>query len=239
MKPSLLMPLTYYTHARRDEPKVALTFDDGPNPPRTDEIMDVLEAKGARGTFFVLGKWVERWPQAFERIVRRGHCIGNHSHVHHAHFGDFDRAEAVIGNILGRPTRFLRAHYFNYFTCLYSPLAMSDAMAIVDSDVNPADYAKTDPQAIVDATAAPVACRGVDHRPARQREFDDGLRLARPLPLIAALPPIIDGLQARGYQLVGLDQMTLADPVEWQPDDRATYASPEARAAVYELGRQR
>ena len=32
------MPLTYYTHARRDEPKVALTFDDGPNPPRTDEI---------------------------------------------------------------------------------------------------------------------------------------------------------------------------------------------------------
>ena len=41
------MPLTYYTHARRDEPKVALTFDDGPNPPRTDEIMDILEAKGA------------------------------------------------------------------------------------------------------------------------------------------------------------------------------------------------
>ena len=32
--------------------------------------------------------------------------------------------------------------------------------------------------------------------------------------------------------------MTLADPVEWQPDDRAMYASPEARAAVYELGRQ-
>ena len=146
------MPLTYYTHARRDEPKVALTFDDGPNPPRTDEIMDILEAKGARGTFFVLGKWVERWPQAAERIVRRGHCIGNHSHVHHAHVGDFDRAEAVIGNLLGRPTRFLRAHYFNYFTCLYSPLAMSESMAIVDSDVNPADYAKTDPQEIVDAT---------------------------------------------------------------------------------------
>ena len=225
------MPLTYYTHARRDEPKVALTFDDGPNPPRTDEIMDILEAKGARGTFFVLGKWVERWPQAFERIVRRGHCIGNHSHVHHAHLGDFDRAEAVIGNLLGRPTRFLRAHYFNYFTCLYSPLAMSDAMAIVDSDVNPADYAQTDPQAIVDATLQhPSLAAGsiIDLHDSAETD-DDGLRLARPLPLIAALPRIIDGLQARGYQLVGLDQMTLVDPVAWQPDDRATYASPEAR----------
>ena len=187
------MPLTYYTHARRDEPKVALTFDDGPNPPRTDEIMDILEAKGARGTFFVLGKWVERrhlWPQAFERIVRRGHCIGNHSHVHHAHLGDFDRAEAVIGNLLGRPTRFLRAHYFNYFTCLYSPLAMSDAMAIVDSDVNPADYAKTDPQAIVDATLQhPSLAAGsiIDLHDSAETD-DDGLRLARPLPLIAALP---------------------------------------------------
>ena len=154
------------------------------------------------------------------------------------HLGDFDRAEAVIGNLLGRRTRFLRAHYFNYFTCLYSPLAMSDAMAIVDCDVNPADYAKTDPQAIVDATLQhPSLAAGsiIDLHDSAETE-DDGLRLARPLPLIAALPRIIDGLQAQGYQLVGLDQMTLADPVEWQPDDRATYASPEARAAVYELG---
>ena len=146
------MPLNYYTHGRRDQMKVALTFDDGPNPPRTDQVIEILDSYGARGTFFVIGKWVERFPQAFERIVAAGHSIGNHSHLHHSHLGDYDRAEAVIGNLLGRPTRFLRAHYFNFFTCLYSPVALSPAVKIVDADINPADYAKTDPDAIVGAT---------------------------------------------------------------------------------------
>ena len=109
--------------------KVALTFDDGPNPPRTDQILQILESRGARGTFFVLGKWVERWPEAFMRIVSGGHTLANHSHLHQAHLGDFDHAEAVLGNLMGRPTRHLRAHYFNYFTCLVSPLAMSQVHA--------------------------------------------------------------------------------------------------------------
>ena len=119
------MPLTYYQNGRRDQMKVALTFDDGPNPPRTDQVIEILNAKGVQGTFFVLGKWVERWPQAFERIFQSGHVIGNHSYLDQAHLGDFDRAETVMGNALGRPTRFLRAHFFNFFTCLHSPVGMS------------------------------------------------------------------------------------------------------------------
>lgn len=218
------MSLTYYTHARRDERKIAITFDDGPNPPRTDQIMDILENMGVRGTFFVLGKWVERWPQAFERIVRHGHCIGNHSHLHHAHLGDFDRAEAAIANLMGGPTRFLRAHYFNYFTCLYSPLVMSGAVAIIDSDVNPADYDKVDHQEIVDATLKhpSLASGSIINLHDSSEKDDDGLRLAQPLPMIVALPQIIDGLHEQGYELVGLDQMTLVDPVEWHPEDRET-----------------
>ncbi|MBM3302809.1 MAG: polysaccharide deacetylase family protein, partial [Deltaproteobacteria bacterium] len=46
------MVIRYYTHGTRKENKVALTFDDGPNPPRTDQVMDILESKGVRGTFF-------------------------------------------------------------------------------------------------------------------------------------------------------------------------------------------
>ena len=65
---------------------------------------------------------------------------------------------------------------------------------------------------------------------------DDGLRLARPLPLIEALPAIVDGLQARGYELVGLDDMTMVEPTLWQPDDRAMYASQEVRDAIFSLG---
>jgi peptidoglycan/xylan/chitin deacetylase (PgdA/CDA1 family) len=232
------MSLKYYTHGRRDQMKVALTFDDGPNPPRTDQIMEILQSRGARGTFFVLGKWVERWPEAFQRIVENGHSVGNHSHLHHTHLGDFDRAEAVIGNLLGRPTRFLRAHYFNFFTCLYSPVAMSRDMKIVDADVNPADYVKSDPQAIIDASLNDPSLAGgsiIDLHDGR--EFDDeARRLASPLPMIEALPAIVDGLQARGFQLVGLDDMELVDPIEWRPDERGTFASPEVRSAIQGLG---
>ena len=233
------MSLKYYTHGRRDQMKVALTFDDGPNPPRTDQVMEILDSRGARGTFFVLGKWVDRFPQAFQRIVAAEHCVGNHSYLHEAHLGDFDRAEAAIGNLLGRPTQFLRAHYFNFFTCLYSPVAMSRAMKIVDADVNPADFAKTDPQAIVDATLnAPSLAGGsiVDLHDGREFD-DDARRLASPLPMIEALPAIVDGLQSLGYALVGLDEMELVDPVEWKPNERGNFASPEVRSAIHGLAR--
>ncbi len=232
------MALMIYEHGRRDEMKVALTFDDGPNPPRTDQILQILESRGARGTFFVLGKWVERWPEAFMRIVHGGHTVANHSHLHHAHLGDFDHAEAVLGNLTGRPSRHLRAHYFNYFTCLVSPLAMSDRIQVVDSDVNPADWDKTDPQDIVDGTLNhPSLGPGsiIDLHDSSETE-DDGLRLARPLPLVDALPAIVDALQARGYELVGLDDMTLAEPRAWQPDGRGMYASPEIQAEIHALG---
>ena len=232
------MPLTYYTHGRRDQMKVALTFDDGPNPPRTDQVIEILNSRGARGTFFVLGKWVKRWPEAFMRISEGGHVVGNHSYLHQAHLGDFDRAEAAIGNLLGRPTRFLRAHYFNFFTCLYSPVALSPDMKIVDADVNPADYAKADPQAIVEATLNDPALAGgsiIDLHDSTESD-DDAMRLARPLPMIAALPAIVDGLQARGFELVGLDEMELVDPIEWRPDGRGAFASDEVRTAIDKLG---
>ena len=233
------MSLRYYTHGRRDQSKVALTFDDGPNPPRTDQVLEILESRGARATFFVLGKWVERWPQAFERIVRAGHVIGNHSYLHQPHLGDYDRAEAVIGHITGRPTRFLRAHYFNFFTCLHSPVAMSSAMTIVDADVNPADFQHSDASAIVKATLEHPALAGgsiIDLHDSTESD-DDLVRLARPLPMIEALPAIIDGLTARGLQLVGLDELELVEPVVWRPDGRGTFASPAAKAAIEAQGR--
>ena len=232
------MPLKYYTHGRRDQMTVALTFDDGPNPPRTDQVIEILNSRGARGTFFVLGKWVERWPQAFRRIVESGHAVGNHSHLHQTNLGDFDRAEAVIGNLLGRPTRLLRAHYFNFFTCLYSPVALSKDMKIVDADVNPADYAKTEPHAIVEATLNDPSLAGgsiIDLHDSTESD-DDALRLARPLPMIEALPAIVDGLQSRGFELVGLDEMELVDPIEWRPDGRGKFGSAEVSSLISELG---
>lgn len=211
------MPLAIYTHGRRDQPKVALTFDDGPNHPRTDQVLEILASRQVRATFFVIGKWVERWPDALLRIARAGHVIGNHSYLHDRNVGDFDRAEAVIASVIGRPTRFVRAHYFRFDLCQHSPLARSSAVKIVDADVNPADWSQTDPDEIVRRTLGAEDLAGgsiIDLHDGAELE-DDAVRLARPLPMIEGLPHMIDELHARGFTLVGLDEMELVDPRQW------------------------
>ncbi|HEY5062011.1 MAG TPA: polysaccharide deacetylase family protein, partial [Gemmatimonadaceae bacterium] len=61
---------------------VALTFDDGPNPQATPLILDALATRGARATFFILGRHAERWPEIVRRIAEEGHAIGNHGYYH-------------------------------------------------------------------------------------------------------------------------------------------------------------
>lgn len=70
------------TSVKTDVPAVALTFDDGPHPQQTLKFLEVLEAQGARGTFFLLGKSAARYPELVARIVAGGHALGNHSWDH-------------------------------------------------------------------------------------------------------------------------------------------------------------
>ncbi len=69
----------------RDAGKVvALTFDDGPHPPQTDEIFAVLKKYGVRATFFPIGKNVQAHPEVEQRVYAAGHEIGNHTYSHAA-----------------------------------------------------------------------------------------------------------------------------------------------------------
>jgi peptidoglycan/xylan/chitin deacetylase (PgdA/CDA1 family) len=61
--------------------KVALSFDDGPGP-ATESLLDVLAARGARATFFLLGRNVERARAVAVRLARAGHVVGNHTFTH-------------------------------------------------------------------------------------------------------------------------------------------------------------
>lgn len=61
---------------------IYLTFDDGPNPAITPQILDLLEQYQCRATFFVIGKHVRDYPDLLREIARRGHAIGNHSDQH-------------------------------------------------------------------------------------------------------------------------------------------------------------
>jgi peptidoglycan/xylan/chitin deacetylase (PgdA/CDA1 family) len=209
-----------YFHGRRDVPKVALTFDDGPNPPRTDDVLEILSAKGVRGTFFVIGKWAERFPRALERIVRGGHVVGNHSYEHKYLVGDYDKAEAVIAEVCGRRTIFARAHGFDYGSYSQSVLSQLSTTRVVDADVNPADYAQMDSAQIV-ANVLNNDSLGngsiTDLHDGSEIE-DEAQRLSRPLPMLDALPAIIDGLRKRGLEPVGLDELDLVEPRIW-PDE--------------------
>lgn len=106
------------TRFATERPEVWLTIDDGPADD-TEELLDLLERRGIRATFFVKGALVARDRDRALRIVERGHTIGNHTHTHPA--GSFwcalpgrvarelDDCNAAIAAVAGAPARWFRA----------------------------------------------------------------------------------------------------------------------------------
>ena len=70
------------TNGPTNERVVALTFDDGPNPPYTDRILDVLEQQHVHATFFLVGRAVQAYPTVVRREVHDGDVVGNHTWDH-------------------------------------------------------------------------------------------------------------------------------------------------------------
>lgn len=62
--------------------RLALTFDDGPNPRFTGELLELLDRFSASATFFPIGAWAEREPELIREIDAAGHALGNHTHTH-------------------------------------------------------------------------------------------------------------------------------------------------------------
>ncbi|TVY06879.1 polysaccharide deacetylase family protein [Paenibacillus cremeus] len=69
-----------------EEKVIALTFDDGPDPADTPQILDLLHQYGAKATFFVIGNKVERYPAIVKRELDEGHELANHTYSH-TYFG--------------------------------------------------------------------------------------------------------------------------------------------------------
>jgi peptidoglycan/xylan/chitin deacetylase (PgdA/CDA1 family) len=71
------------TLCRTNSPrKLALTFDDGPNPAMTPKLLELLDRYKARATFFVIGKHARECPELLKETAARGHVIGNHTDAH-------------------------------------------------------------------------------------------------------------------------------------------------------------
>ena len=65
-----------------DQRVVALTFDDGPSPPYTDQLLDVLAKHNVKATFFMIGNRIEKHPETVRSVMAEGHQVGNHSYSH-------------------------------------------------------------------------------------------------------------------------------------------------------------
>jgi peptidoglycan/xylan/chitin deacetylase (PgdA/CDA1 family) len=94
---------------RLDAPGVALTFDDGPHPEGTPAVLDVLEAAGAKATFFMVGERVLAAPDVAAEVAARGHAIALHGHRHRNLLRlapaviarDLDAGHATIAEVTG------------------------------------------------------------------------------------------------------------------------------------------
>ena len=104
--------------AARLRREIALTFDDGPDPATTPRVLDMLAARGARSTFFCVGRRVESNRDVAAEIARRGHRVENHSYRHRNAFwflppallrDEIERAQDAIATATGRAPRLFRA----------------------------------------------------------------------------------------------------------------------------------
>jgi peptidoglycan/xylan/chitin deacetylase (PgdA/CDA1 family) len=96
--------------------KLAITFDDGPNPAMTPKCLELLARYNARATFFMIGRYVRECPELVRELVARGHLTGNHTQTHPNLFrtppgrtGDeLRRCQDAIEDALGAPPKFFR-----------------------------------------------------------------------------------------------------------------------------------
>lgn len=98
-------------------PELALTFDDGPDPLYTGQVLEILSQFGVQASFFLVGTKARRHPEVVRAISAAGHDVGNHSHAHFppwlqtpwGAFSDHMRANREIAEALGRMPEFARA----------------------------------------------------------------------------------------------------------------------------------
>lgn len=198
---------------------VALSFDDGPDPDWTPQILDILKARHVPATFFVIGENALPHPLLLRRIVDEGNELGNHSFTHpnlarvsaEGTRIELNSTRRLVEAYTGRSLRLFRAPYFGDAEPTTSDetvpalVAQQDGYTNVGLHVDPDDWKRPGVDAIVKSALDQV--RTDDPRTSGQIILlhDGGGDRAQ---TVAALPRIIDGLRARGYRFVPVSQLT-------------------------------
>lgn len=189
---------------------VALTFDDGPNEPYTSRLLDVLDQRGVKATFFQVGRCAERFPSCTRRVVESGHLLGNHSYSHSftsyvrqpRQREEIRRTQAILQSIAGVTPALYRPPWLCHWPWVLHTVADHRLQVVSGTFAHPLEVFQPPARAM-----AAVAARAA--RPGSIVILHDG-REARGGPRaqsVAAVGPLIDRLAADGYTFATVDQL--------------------------------
>ena len=223
-----VMPTAYVIDRYGAHPGlVALTFDDGPDPRWTPKILDILKAKHAPATFFVIGRNMQEHPGLVRREIAEGQMVGSHTYTH-PNIAETPKAETdlelnitqrLFQVITGRSLRLFRPPYFGdaepSTPAEVEPLITAQKLGylIVGLRIDPDDWKKPDPTLIVQRTLTRLADRS-DRAGQVVLLHDSGGNRSR---TVQALPVLIDALRAQGYRLVTVGELAGMTPAQAMP----------------------
>ncbi len=190
---------------KNESQKIALTFDDGPHPRYTPEILDILDEYGIKATFFVVGQNVQYYPELVKAEIDAGHEVGNHTYSH----ANLRKAsyEVVCGEI-GTTERLIyentdfRAHLLRPPGGMYSQtvcdVAAADDYTIVLWSIDTRDWAHNPSDKIAEQILSDIRSGDIIL-------FHD--YIAKDSPTAEALRKIIPTLLERGYKFVTVSEL--------------------------------
>lgn len=211
---------------------VALTFDDGPDPKYTPEILDVLDRYHVKATFFMVGRHVRKHPDLAKRVAEQGHEIGNHTYSHLNLFEarpevverEISECDDIISEVTGTSPRLFRPP-----RGLSTPGAFRMAQLLRHTVVlwsnSSEDWAEISVRDITRNVIERVKSGDLIlfHDSGDLIRESGGTRINT----VKALPAIIEDLQARGFSFVTVTQMMIlsglaGEELEQQRDEVAT-----------------
>ncbi len=180
--------------------QVALTFDDGPAGTYTGQILDILARYGVPATFFVVGSRAAEQPDLVRRMVAEGHSVQNHTYGHYwlTRYSDatihdqLARANDLIGDLAGKVPNCLRPP-FGAVNDRVRSMAAAEGLATIMWDVDPWNWDHPGASAVISRVLRSTSGGDIVL-------FHDTAGWST----IGALPAIIEGLQARGLELVAI-----------------------------------
>lgn len=187
--------------------EIALTFDDGPDPDVTPRVLDLLDARQAKATFFVVGDRARRYPQLLREIVQRGHAVENHTDMHSMHFAwygprrltrDIGAAQQAITGACGVAPVFFRAP-MGFRTPFLEPVLSRLGLHLASWTRRGFDTVERDTQAVVNRLTNNLAGGDI-------LLLHDGIAVIRASSstTLASLPDLLERMRERNLHSVTL-----------------------------------